>query len=112
MTEWITNRLPTSKDADANKQVQVRCEPGGRPEDGVNVHYLVVSANQPWWSRNAAAQPTPPPAPAPTRVVTAMVAADDKVYAACNDGTVWVRFLMGSCWEKLPSIPQPEASDA
>jgi hypothetical protein len=41
-----------------------------------------------------------------------MVAADDKVYAACNDGTVWVRFLMGSCWEKLPSIPQPEASDA
>jgi hypothetical protein len=115
MNEWITDRLPTRADADADGDVRVRYETGGAPEDGVYVHYSVVVPGQPWWSRNAAtraAQPTPPPAPAPTRVVTALaIDGDVTVIAACNDGTMWIRQPMGG-WGQIPSIPQPEAPDA
>jgi hypothetical protein len=112
MNEWITDRLPTRADADADGDVRVRYETGGAPEDGVYVHYSVVVPGQPWWSRNAAAraaQPTPPPAPAPTRVVTALaIDSEVTVIAACDDGTMWIRQPMDG-WGQIPSIPQPEA---
>jgi hypothetical protein len=118
MAEWITDRLPTAADADADGDVKIIKT--GRfqdPENGDFAHYTLIVPGQPWWSRNAAAraaQPTPPPAPAPTRVVTAMCAAYDNMYAACNDGTVWARSPMRDwCgWEQVDSIPQPEAPNA
>jgi hypothetical protein len=114
MTKWITDRLPTAADADRQGDVRVPYKPCSIPEQGLFAHYSVIVPGQPWWSRNAAAraaQQTPPPAPAPTRVVTAMTAAFDSMYAACNDGTVWARSPMCP-WHQLPSIPQPEAPDA
>jgi hypothetical protein len=114
MTEWITDRLPTAEDADADGDVKVMACRGQSPEEDYYAYYSVVVPGQPWWSRNAAAraaQQTPPPAPAPTRVVTAMCAAFDSMYAACNDGTVWARSPMCP-WHQLPSIPQSEAPDA
>jgi len=109
---WITDRLPTAHDADEDGDVRVISRPNCLPSDGDFVHYSVVVPGQPWWSRYAEAQPAQPSSslmPAPTRVVTAMVVAYDSLYAACNDGTVWVRGLMYD-WEQLPSIPQPSAS--
>jgi hypothetical protein len=114
MTEWITDRLPTVEDADGDGDVKIKTGRYQGPAEGEYAHYDVVVPGQPWWSRNAAArtaQPTPPPAPAPTRVVTAMTAAFDSMYAACNDGTVWARSPMCP-WHQLPSIPQPEAPNA
>jgi len=114
MSEWITDRLPTLADADADGEVRVRYETGGAPEDGVYVHYSVVVPGQPWWSRNAAArtgQPNLPPAPAPARVVTVMATWSDRVFAACSDGTLW-GIGGGPEWYQLPSIPQPEAPNA
>jgi hypothetical protein len=112
MTEWITDRLPTAADADADGDVKIKTGQRQDPENGDFAHYTLIVPSQPWWSRNAANRPTPPPAPAPapTRVVFAMCAAFDSMYAACNDGTVWA--LSPMCpWHQLPSIPQPEASD-
>ena len=109
---WITDRLPTAHDADEDGDVHVISRPNCLPSDGDFVHYSVVVPGQPWWSRYAEAQPAQPSSPlmpAPTRVATAMVVAYDNLYAACNDGTVWVRGLMCD-WEQLPSIPQPSAS--
>jgi hypothetical protein len=114
MSEWITDRLPTAEDADSDGDVKIKTGLCQDPENGEYAHYTLIVPGQPWWSRNAAAQaaqPTPPPAPAPTRVVTAMCAAFDNMYAACNDGTVWARSPM-CAWEQVASIPQPEASDA
>ncbi len=118
MTEWITDRLPTWQDADGDCEVQAPYRPDTEPEDGVYVDYRVIVPGQPWWSRNAAARaaqqappPAPAPAPAPTRVVYAMCAAFDNMYAACNDGTVWARSPMCG-WEQVASIPQPEAPNA
>jgi hypothetical protein len=111
MAEWITDRLPTWQDADWDREVQAPYKTDTEPEDGVYIDYRVIVPGQPWWSRNAAAratQPTPPPAPAPARVATAMCAAFDTMYAACNDGTVWARSPM-CAWEQVASIPQPEA---
>ena len=114
MTEWITDRLPTAEDADADGDVKIKTGRYQEPGEGEYAHYTLIVPGQPWWSRNAAAraaQQTPPPAPAPTRVVYAMCAAFDNMYAACNDGTVWARSPMCG-WEQVASIPQPEAPDA
>jgi len=109
MSEWITDRLPTWQDADKD------CEVLAPYEDGVYIHYTVIVPGQPWWSPNAAAraaQSTPPAAPAPTRVVTALTFDPDNVIiAACNDGTLWAKGLNGE-WYQIPSIPQPEAPNA
>ncbi len=110
--QWITDRLPTAHDADEDGDVQVINHANCLPDDGEFVHYSVVVPGQPWWSQKAQSRQmihAAPPAPAPTRVVTVMFAAYDNLYAACNDGTVWVRSLMCD-WEQLPSIPQSETS--
>ncbi len=111
MTEWITDRLPTRADADAEGEVTIR----RGPELLGYMYWSCVVPGQPWWSRNAAARaahPTPPPAPAPARVVTAMCAAGPRFFAACNDGTIWSMGNLGGEWYPIASIPQPEASDA
>ena len=112
MADWITDRLPTEADADAEGEVSIRRGPALRSY----MHWSYVVPGQPWWSANAAArivQPTPPPAPATTRVVTAVVVDGDRaIIAACNDGTIWCLFRTSGEWQELPSIPQPEASDA
>jgi hypothetical protein len=112
MNDWITDRLPTAADADIDGEVLIKLVQDSECGEGAYAHFTVVVLGQPWWSRNAAArgaQPTPPPAPAPTRVVTAMTADGPCLYAACNDGTIW-QFPGGldRRWYQLPSIPQPE----
>jgi hypothetical protein len=113
MAEWITDRLPTAEDADAEGDVRIRRTRD--PELFQFAHWSCVVPGQPWWSRNAAArvaQPTPPPAPAPTSVVTAMAATQYRVFAACSDGTMWDWTPADGKWRQFHSIPQPEASDA
>ena len=117
MAEWITDRLPTWQDADADGDVKIKRAPDRAPEVSLGwAHYSVIAPGQPWWSSKAerAAQPTPPPAPAPTptRVVTALAANDIHLYAVCNDGTIWDKGSLAGEWHQLPSIPQPEAPDA
>jgi hypothetical protein len=46
------------------------------------------------------------PAPAPTRKVVQIAAAENDVCALCDDGTVW---SYCSDWAQLPAIPQPGA---
>jgi hypothetical protein len=119
MSEWITDRPPTEADADDDGEVIISWTPGDTPEESCKwAKYSAVSPGQPWWSERAdyardyAARVTPPPAPAPARVVTALaIDSDVTVIAACNDGTMWIRQPMGG-WGQIPSIPQPEAPDA
>jgi hypothetical protein len=115
MAEWITDRLPTEADADSDKEVLIKLVQDSDYGEGAYAHFTVVVPGQPWWSRNAAArgaQPTPPPAPAPTRVVTALVANELRLFATCNDGTIWVKgSLIEGQWTQLPSIPQPETTN-
>ena len=113
MADWITDRLPTEADADAEGEVSIR----RGPELRSYMHWSYVVPGQPWWSSSAATQPTQPtpppaPAPAPTRVVTAMAGAGPRLYAACNDGTIWAMGNLGGEWYPIAPIPQPEASDA
>ena len=116
MAEWITDRLPTRADADNDEDVVIKRAPDRAPEVSLGwAHYSVITPGQPWWSSKAedAARPTPPPAPAPTRVVTALTVNGQCLYAACNDCTIWVMDRRESAfWQQLPSIPQPEASNA
>jgi len=113
MSEWITDRLPTTKDTDRDGNVRV---PGDSPEDGMFAHYSEILPGQPWWSRNAAARaahPAPAPAPAPTRVVTALCSHEGRLYAACDDGSFWEATESKRCgWLRRDQIPQPEASNA
>jgi len=108
--KWITDRLPTWHDADKDCEVIVPYKQDRGPGDGLYVDYRVVVPGQPWWSENAAraAQPTPPPVPAPTRWVTAMASdAEFGIIAACNDGTTWRIDVIGT-WHPIAPIPQPE----
>jgi hypothetical protein len=122
MSEWITDRLPTAEDADGDGFVRIMTRRGSHPTNGHFAKYDCIVPGQPWWSERVprvprvpraarAAQQTPPPAPAPARVVTAMTYANNVLYAACNDGTVWARRLAGD-WLQADSIPQPEAPNA
>jgi hypothetical protein len=115
MTEWITDRLPTAEDADADGDVQIMSRRDMHPTGGHYSEYECIVPGQPWWSSKAAAraaQPTPPPAPAPTRWVTTMAGVGLSFIAACNDGTIWAISNLGGKWLPIAPIPQPEASDA
>jgi len=111
--QWITNRLPTMEDADEDGEVMVKTARVQSPADGDFAHYSVVVPGQPWWSRKARFRQmihAAPPAPAPTRVVTALASdAEFGTIAACNDGTIW-NIGSGPEWTRLPSIPQSETS--
>ncbi len=116
MSEWITDRLPTAADADGDCEVVAPYKTDTEPEGGLYVDYRVVVPGQPWWSPTAAAraaQPTPPPAPTPARVVTALCSHEGRLYAACDDGSFWEATDSKRCgWLRRDQIPQPEASDA
>ena len=49
----------------------------------------------------------PEPAPAATRKVVQIAAAEQDICALCDDGTTWTLGSKG--WTQLPAIPQPEA---
>jgi hypothetical protein len=54
---WITDRLPTRKDADSDGDVWLPRESFADPIDGDRTYanYLaVIAPGQPWWSPNAA----------------------------------------------------------
>jgi hypothetical protein len=68
---WITDRLPTRKDADAQGNVWLPREMGdsAEGEDGTYVSYLaVVAPGQPWWSSNAADRANEPAPAEPDRI--------------------------------------------
>jgi hypothetical protein len=69
---WITDRLPTRKDADSDGDVWLPREITDSPEDGPNgtyVSYLaVVAPGQPWWSSNAADRANEPAPAEPDRI--------------------------------------------
>jgi len=56
--EWITNRIPTSEDADDDGDVTVPRRPGDDRTNGVpGIHtdyrdYRLVSLGQEWWPKN------------------------------------------------------------
>jgi hypothetical protein len=132
--DWITHRLPTAADADDDGDVRIPLSVDAAmncPEhsliklsltelDWAWVHHGLIVPGQPWWSKKAAANPTPPatsPAPAPTRkVVQIEVTAESKncyscLYALCNDDSIFeIAFRPGipDVWRQLPPIPQSE----
>jgi len=127
--DWITDRLPTERDADADGDVKIPYRPGDPPDSHCNtwVHYSLIVPGQPWWSPRAAqATPAPaePPAPGPVaerKVVQVAVLpeneTEDKIvnpclFALCNDGTLFGLPLKNEmstdAWHQLPPIPQPE----
>jgi hypothetical protein len=55
---------------------------------------------------NLVSSPDPQPAPALTRKVVQIAAAENDICALCDDGTIW---SYCSDWTQLPAIPQPEA---
>ena len=120
MSEWITDRVPTEADADDGGEVIISWTPGDTPEESCKwAKYSAVSPGQPWWSERAdyardyAARVTPPPAPAPARVVTALCSHEGRLYAACGDGSFWEATDSKRCgWLRRDQIPQPEAPDA
>jgi hypothetical protein len=130
--DWITDRLPTERDADGYGNVRIPKYPADLPDksrDGSRVyqHYSLIIPGQPWWSRWAVqADPTPaePPAPAPVaerKIVQVAVLpeneTEDKIvnpclFALCNDGTLFGLPLKNEmstdAWHQLPPIPQPD----
>jgi hypothetical protein len=121
--DWITDRLPTEADADSDGDVflpeKPSALPGGDYSERVWQHWSLVVPGQPWWSEEAAANPTPasaPPAPAPTRKVVQIAIesppTEDNhsyIYALCNDGTIHFHAPgTDAPWRQLPPIPQPE----
>jgi len=113
--QWITDRLPTAEDADIDGDVSIPYKPYSTHEESLFANYTVVVPGQPWWSPKATdgvSRLAPPPAPAPTRWVTAMASDADEfgTIAACNDGTTWRIDAIGT-WHQLDSIPQPSASN-
>ena len=69
---WITDRLPTRKDADSDGDVWLPrgiCKPSFKPEDTTFVNYLAIAAlGQPWWSLNAADRANEPAPTEPDRI--------------------------------------------
>ena len=71
--DWITDRLPTAADADYEGDVFLPEKPKALPGDYTEnswQHWSLVVPGQPWWSKKAAANPTPasaqlPPIPQP-----------------------------------------------
>jgi hypothetical protein len=122
--DWIIDRLPTAEDADGGGDVKVPYSieslTKGPRCSYIYLHYSVAVPGQPWWSKKAAANPTPasaPPAPAPTRKVVQIEATRESkncyscLYALCNDDSIFeIAFRPGipDQWRQLPPIPQPE----
>jgi hypothetical protein len=124
--DWITDRLPTERDADGYGDVRVPRCPGESPGAfSPCQHYSCVVPGQPWWSHSAAPTPEPAPKPAPDptpapterRIVQVAHSINNQynnqtVIAACNDGTAWSTWGIGdrpwTPWQQLPPIPQPE----
>jgi len=111
---WITDRLPTAEDADIDGDVKIPYKPYSTPEESLFANYTVVVPGQPWWSPKATdgvSRLAPPPAPAPTRWVTAMAGVGPGFIAACNDGTIWAIGSLGGEWFSMAPIPQHDASN-
>jgi hypothetical protein len=119
MTEWITDRLPTERDADAQGDVRIPSLPDRKPCDNTDTwqHWSLVVPGQSWWS-HFAPEPAPEPAPVAGRKVVqidVMQPENDyhgqKAFALCDDGTMWTSSIsntMCAPWQQLPPIPQPE----
>jgi hypothetical protein len=116
---WITDRLPTDEDADADGDVWIPRKITDSAENGPDrtyVSYLaVVAVGQPWWSLNAADRADEPattePAPITARqaVQIAFAAVDAEttcLIALCNDGSLWGLRACSTEWTELPAIPQ------
>jgi hypothetical protein len=130
---WITDRLPTRKDADGDGDVRLPIRPGicDPRKDFFFANYrTVVAVGQPWYSRYPRiGQPAPvsskvmqscgfsqanPTEPAPIAarqaVQIAFAAVDAKttcLVALCNDGSLWGLQACSPEWTELPAIPQP-----
>jgi hypothetical protein len=115
---WITDRLPTCKDANSQGNVWLPQETGdsAESEDGTFVNYLAIAAlGQPWWSPNAAdranqSAPTEADRIAARQAVQIAFAALDTektcLIALCNDGSLWCLQACSPEWAELPAIPQ------
>ena len=128
MTEWITDRLPTERDADGDGDVRVPRDLGADPLTLYGYQfYKWIVPGQPWWSRNAATapepapesapEPAPEPAPVAGRKIVQFVHVPEndyhgqKAFALCDDGTMWTSSIsntMCAPWQQLPPIPQRE----
>jgi hypothetical protein len=66
---WITDRLPTRKDADSQGDVWLPRETNDSAGEGTYVSYLaVIAVGQPWWSLNAADRADKPAPTEPDRI--------------------------------------------
>jgi hypothetical protein len=121
--DWITDRLPTERDADGYGNVRIPKYPADLPDksrDGSRVyqHYSLIIPGQPWWSRWAV-QATPasvePPAPPAERKIKQFAYIPktedkgEKVIALCNDGSLWYASPGWLNWLSFAPIPQPES---
>jgi hypothetical protein len=123
--DWITHRLPTAADADDDGDVRIPLSVDAAmngPERSLTEldwawarHDLIVPG-QLWWSKKAAAAPTPsaaPPAPAPTRKVVQIAVTPNTpekkttLYALCSDSTIWWVSDYSASWTQIPAVPQP-----
>jgi len=127
--DWITHRLPTEVDADADGDVRIPLSVDAAmnsPERSAaeigwtraHSHHGLIVPGQPWWSEEAAANASPasaPPAPAPTRKVVQIAIesppTEDNhsyIYALCNDSTIHFHAPgTDAPWQQLLPIPQP-----
>jgi hypothetical protein len=132
-SDWITHRLPTAADADDDGDVRIplsvdaamNCPKHSLTKlsltelDCAWVHHGLIVPGQPWWSKAAAANRTPPatsPAPAPARRVVQIAVESPAtegdyayIYALCDDNTILFHGVgTDQPWRQLPPIPQPK----
>lgn len=120
MTDWITDRLPTEKDADDDGNVRVCSSPRLNLKDYVYDKWNIVTPGWPWrhshyCARTPAAPEPTPPAPEPKKATRGFAqiiwdSNNEQQYAIATDGTAWHRdYVYGTWfdWEQVQPLPQP-----
>lgn len=103
---WITDRLPTEADGDADGDIAVLGHEGSR---WFVVPWDEVGSNQPWLPFIPPGATPEPTAPTSQRRIVSITESAGTVLAVADDGSAWWLSADLSRWTQLPALPQREA---
>lgn len=106
MLPWITNRLPTEKDADVDGDIVCVCDFGGgwqiRPAKDLR-------PGTPWLPYNPPGQPWQHSQTVPRKIVQLIDSSDlSGCLALADDGTLWQWRPNSTSWAQIKPLPDRE----